>query len=240
MDLSSFFSVLGQCFSGISQGYGLMAGLFMLGLIGSAGHCVVMCGPFVIAQSGQMEKLKGALLLPYHLGRITTYVMLAVVFSSVLNLAFFFLPGREWVAAFLLLLAGVVFLVTAFPKLVHVFPWVRFLNITLPQRWLSTVLKASSSHTSIIRRYVMGIVLGFMPCGLVVSALLASVSAPSSVQSGLAMAAFGAGTIPALVITAFGARVLRQKFPQHTYKMTKVFMMISAVWLFTLAGAILL
>ena len=55
----------------------LVLALFMAGLVGSAGHCAGMCGPFVLAQVGartQLNRLAGSALLPYHLGRGTTYI----------------------------------------------------------------------------------------------------------------------------------------------------------------------
>ncbi|MBM3630274.1 MAG: hypothetical protein FJX21_21000 [Alphaproteobacteria bacterium] len=55
--------------------------LFLIGLGGSATHCVGMCGPFVVAQAGPraeegnrvLARLRGASLLRHQLGRATTY-----------------------------------------------------------------------------------------------------------------------------------------------------------------------
>jgi sulfite exporter TauE/SafE len=232
--------ILGSCAHAVSQSYGLMTSLLLAGLVGSIGHCVGMCGPFVMAQSGHMQKLKDAALLPYHFGRITTYVVMALVFSSVLNLAFLFLPIRHWVIAPLLMLAGVVFLVSAFPRLGSVFPWASALRLPFSADLFSKPLAFLSRKRSAIRQYFMGVLLGFMPCGLVISALMASASAPSVWQAGLAMAAFGLGTVPALVATALGGQALKYKFPHITGKLAKGFMALSALWLFVLAGMMLI
>src|SRR6185369_15932837 len=65
--------------------------LFLAGLAGSLVHCVGMCGPFVLGQVaadveatragryGEWGRLAGAALVPYHLGRLTTYTMLGAV-----------------------------------------------------------------------------------------------------------------------------------------------------------------
>ncbi|HJS32306.1 MAG TPA: sulfite exporter TauE/SafE family protein, partial [Alphaproteobacteria bacterium] len=64
---------------------GLIAALLVAGLIGGFAHCAGMCGPFVLGQvtaglSGAPERaervfgrMAGAALIPYHLGRLTTY-----------------------------------------------------------------------------------------------------------------------------------------------------------------------
>ena len=70
---------------------GLLASLFLAGLAVSASHCAGMCGPFVLAQVGTrlaamplqratlLTRLSGMALLPYHLGRATTYTALGAV-----------------------------------------------------------------------------------------------------------------------------------------------------------------
>lgn len=85
----------------------------------------------------------------------------------------------------------------------------------------------------------MGVLLGFMPCGLIVSALMAAATAPSAIEAGVAMAAFAAGTMPALIAVAFGGRALRTRFPRAMHHVTRGFMAVSALWLFLIAGLFL-
>jgi sulfite exporter TauE/SafE len=73
---------------------GLMLGLLLAGLAGSAMHCVPMCGPFVLGQVAdrmarvpavrlcELQRVRGGLLLPYHLGRITTYAGLGALAAA--------------------------------------------------------------------------------------------------------------------------------------------------------------
>src|SRR6185312_14724447 len=70
---------------------GLLAGLFLAGLAGSTVHCVPMCGGFVLGQvADRMARVPAArlcewqrvgrgALLPYHLGRLTTYAGLGAL-----------------------------------------------------------------------------------------------------------------------------------------------------------------
>lgn len=237
MNPTELLQAVGGCLQSIDLGYGLAASLFAAGLVGGATHCVGMCGPFVVAQSGSEQKLCRACQLPYHFGRITTYVFLAVLISTVFSAAFLYLPIRSFVVAPLLCVAAVIFLVSAFPALITMFPWAGSLKFSfLPGKWFSWGLKKLSGKTGIARQYVMGLLLGFMPCGLVVSALMASSAAPSPVGAAGAMAAFGLGTMPSLIGAAIGAQKLKSLFPATMKNVTRGLMAWNAVWLFAMAG----
>jgi len=227
----------GTCLHNVSLSNGLILSLFFAGLVGGMTHCVAMCGPFVLSMSGNLQKLSGALLLPYHLGRITTYTALAMLLASVLNLAFLFLPIRSLVIAPLLMTAALIFLINAFPDLKKYFMWLDVLNVRTPYHWISNAFQVLSQKRSLISQYLIGILLGFMPCGLVVSALMAASTASSVWSAGFAMAAFGAGTIPALVMMAFFGQSLKMKFPKTMQRVTQGMMVWSAIWLFLMAGA---
>jgi uncharacterized protein len=243
MDSFNFLHVLGTCFQGISSENGLIGGLFVAGLVGGATHCAAMCGPFVIAQAGRvektLEKTRGWMLLPYHMGRITTYITLAVLLSGLLNLAFLFLPIRSFIIAPILMLAGLIFLVTAFPNLLKIFPWVARLRLPLPASASNFISKFSANRSGVTGQYLMGLLLGLIPCGLILAALMAAATAPSALMAGLAMAAFGIGTVPALMAVAFGGRALLQTYPRFTTVFTKGMMVISSLWLFIIAGFLL-
>ncbi len=235
--------IIAQCIHNITMSYGLVISMLLAGLVGGATHCAGMCAPFVLAQvddSLQMKRLRSSLLLPYHLGRMTTYVVLAVLVSSVLNLAFVFSGLRALIAAPMLVLAGVIFLVSAFPGLLVLFPWAGGVRVSVPYRFISGAAGKLMGNSSVIGRYGLGVLLGFMPCGLVVSALLASASAPSVLQAAIAMAAFTLGTMPALILVAFGGNILKKRYPKAARHVSQGAMAIGAIWLFTLAGFMLI
>jgi hypothetical protein len=102
----------------------LLLSMFLAGLIGSASHCAAMCGPFVLAQtsetmtglkvgSGELRRLAGAALLPYHTGRAVTYILLAVLLSLPLHLMAR-LPELRFIPAVALVLGALLFLVLGF------------------------------------------------------------------------------------------------------------------------------
>ncbi len=218
---------------------GLIAALFLSGLVGGFTHCAGMCGPFVLAQTGALHRLSSVALLPYHAGRMTTYVALAVLTNTVVNLAFAASPLKTLIAAPMLTLAGVIFLITAFPRLGVLFPWAARLRISLPYKWVSAGTGSLLRDPGLLKRYSLGVLLGFMPCGLVLSALLAAGTAENAGHAALAMAAFTLGTVPALVMTAFGGNVFKAAFPRFSGYAIRGLMAFNGVWLIAMAAFLL-
>ncbi len=236
--------MLGQCIESFTSSYGLPASLFIGGLVGGFSHCTWMCGSFVIAQAGNngspVFKISPNLLIPYHLGRMTTYVLLAILVSSIVNLAFVFSDLKAIISAPLLITAGLIFLVSAFPKLSNIFPWVLKIKVGVSYKYLSGFVSKLSARSGILGRYFLGVLLGFMPCGLVISALMASTSAPSVFQAAIAMGAFTIGTIPALIIVALGGQGFKYRYPRASIYVSRGGMVVSSIWLFAIAGMMFL
>ncbi len=231
-----------NCISDFSTSYGLYLSLFLAGLVGGFTHCAGMCAPFVVAQTGKgtgVSRLRGALLLPYHFGRMTTYILLAVVVCSFVNLAFLFSDGRSFLAAPILVLAATLFLASAFPVLGRVFPWAVKLKIVPQINGFSRLLSKLSSNAGVVQRYFLGVLLGFMPCGLVVSAILAASTAPSIFHSAMAVSAFAVGTMPALMLIGIGSKTFMHKYPNLSARVSLGAMVISSFWLVALAGVML-
>ena len=207
--------------------------------MGGFSHCTWMCAPFVLAQTDDkptFRKFSANLLLPYHFGRMTTYVLLAILVSSVINLAFVFSDMKSLIAVPLLIIAGLIFMVSAFPRLAEIFPWVMRVQAGVPYKYISNFVSKASQYKGFGGRYLLGVLLGFMPCGLVVSALMASATAPNVYLSALAMGAFTLGTVPALMMVAFGGQAFKYKYPKMSAYLSRGGMVISSIWLFALAG----
>jgi len=229
---------IGQCIHDVAVSHGLMISLFLAGLVGGATHCAGMCSPFVLAQIGEkpgMKRLSGGLLIPYHLGRMVTYVGLAVLVSSIVNLAFVFSGLKSLIAAPILVLAAVVFLISAFPKMLTVFPWAGRVRFSVPYSFIESFTSKLMRKPGVFKRFGLGVMLGFMPCGLVASALMAASTAPNVGQAALAMAAFTVGTMPALILVAFGGGALKYKYPKASMRMSQGAMVISSFWLMAIA-----
>lgn len=234
--------MLADCLHPIDTTQGLMLGLAAAGLVGGFTHCVGMCGPFVMSMTRPdspetlTEKLRGAALIPYHLGRMTTYVALAGIFHSALNVAFLFAPIKSFLIAPLLFLAGVMFLAHALPHVMSLVPWVGRVRVGIPLRYLTRFITPLTQSPHPLSRYLLGVVLGFMPCGLVVSAIMAASMAPNLTDALVAMSLFTFGTVPALFAVALGGHGLRNKFPSAFPKFQGGLMALSGLWLCALAG----
>ena len=240
MNPIDFLEIVAGCVHEIELSHGIYVSLFLAGLFGGFSHCAIMCGPFVVSQTNTLEKTRGALLLPYHLGRMTTYALMAMVLASVVNLAFLFAPIRSFFIAPILMVSGLIFLTVAFPSLSKIFPWLGRVSIFVPYHWLQGLHQKLSEHRGPIGTYLMGILLGFMPCGLIVSALLAATTMEMPWQAGLAMVAFGLGTMPALLCVALGAQTLSSVHPRAMRIAKQGAMVFSGLWLFAIAGSLLM
>jgi sulfite exporter TauE/SafE len=190
--------------------YGIVLSLFLAGLIGSITHCVGMCSPFVLAQTanrmdaggglrgGEWGRLRAAALAPYHFGRATTYSLLGAV-AGLGSSSFVEWTGVRWLTAGLLAVGAWLFLAMALGRLG-----------ALPQFFGGRAMSAMSRVARPLtvdprgwRGYALGLLLGLLPCGLVYAALATAAGAGSVILGAAAMAAFAAGTAPALIATGF-------------------------------------
>jgi sulfite exporter TauE/SafE len=245
-----------QCVPPIISGseWGWVLSLFLAGLTGGFMHCVLMCGPFVLAaQKNQLGRVASVLLLPYHLGRLVTYSLLGVLANFFLNAAFFASPLRDLVSAVFLGLAGLLFLAQAFPSLYKFLPFLTQIKVPLPSRWIEYAARPflttergegdSPLKFSILsnwRLFGLGILLGFLPCGFLMGALLAAAAAPSLWLAALGMSGFALGTIPSLVVVALGGRSLATLYPTPMRVLSQVVFVLNGCILFVLAGRLLI
>jgi sulfite exporter TauE/SafE len=197
----------------------LFFSLFSLGIFGGFSHCIGMCGPFVITQASQkiknieiekysnFEKLKSFALLPYHLGRITTYAFIGF-FTNIMSKEIVDFFNFKKFSAFTLLIASFFFINIFFEK--------KFLIISKKIKPLKTN-KLNKSLINLIffkinflfknpegfNGYLIGLILGFIPCGLLYGAFAITLSFSNSFNALIGMIIFGLSTFPALFISAF-------------------------------------
>lgn len=173
----------------------------LLGLGGGL-HCVGMCGPIALALPlSQREKWAVIVQsLAYHLGRITTYGLIGLFFGSFgWGIA---LTGYQNNLS--ILLGITLILIALFPTVLK--------NSTFRFPFLSpflTLLKIKMSKALAIRgnfaAFRIGLLNGFLPCGLVYFALVGAIAVGSPWQGALYMMVFGFGTLPMLLgLMVFG------------------------------------
>lgn len=199
---------------------GVPAAMLLAGLVGGLTHCVGMCGPFVLTQvaagldrgkgGGLPQRLRAAALVPYHLGRLTTYTALGAVAGGVVAQVTS-LTGFRWVLGAFLGAAALYFAIKLVSALVQFAPaYPAGAHGWLAER-LSTVITRNVARAGRLGPYGLGVALGFLPCGLVYGALAAAAGSGGVAAGALAMAAFALGTVPGLVsVGYFGAFIGRR------------------------------
>jgi sulfite exporter TauE/SafE len=225
---------------------GLLTSLFMAGLVGSATHCVGMCGPFVLAQTvarlesrpasdmREFHRLSGAALVPYHLGRATTYAGLGAA-AALLAGGVIDVTGLKWLSAALLILAALFFLGYAVQRIgVHV-PWLRSGGESGWSRHLGRWARPLFERPVGVRGYALGLMLGFLPCGLLYGALAAAAASGDPLSGAFAMIAFALGTVPALLAVGLAGHVAGRRWQGLLAGITPVLMVFNAAALTYLA-----
>jgi len=217
----------------------LILTLFLGGLVGSISHCVGMCGPFVLAQvsgRGLTDSTSTAmwmqrLLLPYHLGRTTTYTLLGIV-VSLLTMQTLQFPALAFIPRVLLVLAGIAFLASAFSDALPQFS----LSLCGAPSWLMARVSSILPSHALFSGYILGVLLGFLPCGLVYAALLAVASTGDPFKATIGMIFFALGTMPALMAISLGGHALLPKRQIWVKVFSMALMAFNGITLFILAG----
>lgn len=195
----------------------------LLGLLGSVAHCVGMCSPFALIVSRRYGRPDGrhaslAAQLWYTGGRVATYAALGAIAGA--------LGGLVQVAGALLglqrtaaIVAGAVLVVWAGVSLMPFAP-----RSAASGAWFGRIARRLPAHP-----LAFGLLLGLLPCGLLYSALVASVARGGAIDGATALVAFGVGTAPALLgVSLADALLVRQR--AFVNRLSQVFVLVMGVW----------
>ena len=234
---------LHQCRVAVNGQGGLLASLAAAGLVGGASHCAGMCGPFVLSQvAGRLEatpaaamhewhRLAGAALLPYHFGRATSYAALGAA-SALLAGSLIRRAGLHWLSAALLLLAAIVMLGMAVPAAKRLLaPWTAASGSTGDGWWsrfLGPWARPLFAHPIGWRGYLLGVLLGFLPCGLLYGALAAAAASGGPLAGAAAMLAFTAGTLPSLWAVGLVGHMAGQRWRTQLLRYAPLLLLVNA------------
>ncbi|MCB1889050.1 MAG: sulfite exporter TauE/SafE family protein [Rhodocyclaceae bacterium] len=175
---------------------------FLIGLLGGA-HCVGMCGGIVSALSVQMPGQRGnqwPLHLAYNLGRISSYTLAGTLLGALGSVGMLMngvMPVQIglYVLANLMLIALGLYL-TGFTRLM--LP-VERVGARLWQR-IQPLTKRFLPARSPAQAFPLGLLWGFLPCGMVYGVLATALVTGSAWRGGALMLAFGLGTLPNLLL----------------------------------------
>jgi hypothetical protein len=195
--------------------------MFMLGIFGT-GHCIGMCGPLVIAFPARSGKFASHLY--YHLGRILTYVIIGCVMGGI-GAGLAEIAGATggnypiWIARIQM---GVSFVAALF---LLVFGLAR-LGIIREPGWMAMaspdkipgyrkLLKSAFSNTRQAEMLLLGMMMGFLPCGLSFAAFTRALPSGSPINGAALVLAFALGTVPGLLLLGTGASGLARRYQSH-------------------------
>jgi sulfite exporter TauE/SafE len=183
---------------------------FVVGLLGGV-HCVGMCGGIVGALSlGLPAERNLPILLAYNLGRIGSYTVAGALMGA---LGFYFsgLLPVQTAQRVLLSFAGLFLILMG----LYLAGWWNGLSRLeraggVLWRRIEPLGRGLLPVRSVRQGLLLGLLWGWLPCGLVYSALVWTVSAGSALEGALLMLAFGLGTLPNLLLMGVAAAQLKR------------------------------
>jgi uncharacterized protein len=173
---------------------------FIIGLTSNL-HCIGMCGPIALAVPVKRNSIWSILggVVQYNFGRVITYSLLGILIGMIGISATTF-GILQWLS----IVTGVFLILYA---------WRKWIGARIEQKLAIPALNSFVSRNigKVMRSELPGKLLilgglnGLLPCGMVFLALGNALLAGSPVNSALAMAAFGIGTLPSMVAVGFAA-----------------------------------
>ncbi|WP_165311369.1 sulfite exporter TauE/SafE family protein [Vibrio ziniensis] len=193
-------------------------GAFIVGLLGT-GHCVGMCGGLgALLSIGNGAYKSTVAIIFYNVGRILSYSLFGA------------------------LIGGLSTTLSQLSMLNHSLVWLRILSAIMMiilglyvGRWWFGLLRLEKLGTG-IWKYIsplgrkllplkkswhalpFGIIWGWLPCGLVYSALTWAAVSGGTLEGALIMGAFGVGTLPSMLLVGLGATQIKQLQQSPTFR----------------------
>ncbi|MDX1442306.1 MAG: sulfite exporter TauE/SafE family protein [Gammaproteobacteria bacterium] len=204
----------------------------LAGLAGS-GHCVAMCGgmaSLLAAKQHHGRPVRQA--LTYNLGRVTSYAIAGAI-VGLLGQLLVLGSGIQAVAGHLRLVTGLLIAIAGLTLVFgnHLFKPFESLGSAFWKRISPLAVKRLSGELDGKGIFALGLLWGWLPCGMTYAMLAtAAVTADPLHAAGL-MAAFGIGTLPAMVGTGLAGMKLRSLLGNSSVKrVAGVVMVIIGVW----------
>lgn len=201
------------------------------GLISSF-HCIGMCGPIamMLPVDHKNPSKKALQILTYHLGRLTAYGSLGLVFG-ILGRGFYLAGLQQTIS---ITVGILMILIVVIPEKI----FAKY-NFSRPiYQLISTVKTALGSQfkrKSADALFIIGFLNGLLPCGLVYAALFGAIAMQNVTLSITYMLLYGLGTIPMMSAVVYVSNFL--SFPIRN-QLQKVIPIVSVIigTLFILRG----
>ncbi len=187
---------------------------FIFGLISSL-HCIGMCGPIalMIPVDRTNPAKKTTQIITYHLGRLTAYASIGLVFGLVGK--GFFLAGIQQRLSVFIGVAMIITILTPERVLANY-------NFSKPVYRLISKIKSSLGkqfkNKSYQSLFTIGLLNGFLPCGMVYVALFGAIAMQNVSFGILYMLLFGIGTIPMMSSVTYLNSIMTVSFRNKIQK----------------------
>lgn len=203
----------------------------LFGLISSL-HCIGMCGPIamMLPVDHKNPTKKALQILLYHLGRLTSYGLLGLLFG-LLGRGFYMAGIQQQLS---IAVGAAMILLAIIPEKILA----RY-NFSKPIYRLISKIKSSLGQQFKRKTpdalFTIGLFNGLLPCGLVYAALFGAI-AMQNVTLGMAyMVLYGLGTIPMMSAVVYAGSLLSMPFRNKLQKAVPIITVIIGV-LFVLRG----
>lgn len=187
----------------------VLGGAAISGLLGGA-HCAAMCGGIATGFAVNQRSSWLHALQP-NLGRILGYTLAGAIVGG-LGHGLLAVVRMPFLGIALRAAVGLVLIVAAL-RLLDRQGRLKFLSPTGQRfwHWLRPLQQALLPADSWPKRIALGMLWGWLPCGLSTTLLMAAWLQASALHGGLTMAAFGLGTLPVMLpLTWAGSRVAQR------------------------------
>lgn len=177
--------------------------------LGSIGHCMGMCGGIVLAYTSSKISPKTSTLTQslshifYNIGRVSSYMILGGIFGFIGEVLTF----SPLTKGLLFSLTGLLMILTAL-SLLGLFKIEKF-NLS-KFSWYQTLFQTLLLSKSFQSFYFLGLLNGFLPCGLVYTFGIIASSTGSFLGGIIVMGIFGLSTIPVMFSLGFVSKFLQQ------------------------------
>lgn len=187
---------------------------FSFGLISSL-HCLAMCGPLqAVVMGSWLKSKKRANWVIYHAGRISTYILLALIAALIGSS----LGIPDWQGSFTIV-AGLILILGYFG--LKALTWDRKI-LALFNPLLKKIQGKAQGKTARAWYFSSGLANGLLPCGMVYAALIPALGLADLSSAILYMLSFGLGTLPLLIGFNFFSNDLLLRFSPKLQKLIPI------------------
>ena len=190
--------------------YSICLTAFLAGLAGGV-HCVGMCGSIVgvlsISGGSSNTAAKFPILLGYNIGRIVSYMIAGGVVGGVSAGALSFIELQQ--AKEILSVIAALFMLSLGVYLTGIWQGVQAVEKIGLVIWpkIEPLSRQFIPSKTPRQSFLVGLVWGWLPCGLVYSLLIMALSSGSVLGGALVMLFFGLGTLPTLITVGLSVKL---------------------------------